>query len=76
MPYGWHEKGNGVQNNVTPHYFRHWFTTMARNHGVPRSVIKYIRGDADEDMVDYYTHNWGNDTREAYLDNIYKLLPQ
>jgi integrase len=73
--YGWHSKGGGVQNNVTTHYFRHWFTTMARSQGMPRPVIKYIRGDTDEDMVDHYTHNWGDETRDSYLDNIYKLFP-
>ena len=74
--YGWYERGGGAENNVTAHYFRHWFTTMARDHGMSRSVVKYIRGDADRDMVDHYTHNWGNKARKDYLDNIYSLFSE
>jgi integrase len=74
--YGWYEKGGRVQNNVTPHYFRHFFTTHMRNRVGDRGVVKYIRGDTGNDIVDLYTHNWNGNVREVYLDNIYNLLSE
>lgn len=71
---GWYSKGGGVQNNVTPHYFRHWFETMAERHGLPKPIIKYIRGDVGADITDHYRHFWGSEVREAYTANIYKLF--
>jgi integrase len=73
--YGWYEVGAGVQSNVTPHYFRHWFTTMAERHGLERSLIKYIRGDVGNDIVDTYRHFWGDEVRDGYSKNIYRLFP-
>lgn len=71
-PRGWYEKGGGAEKNVTPHYFRHWFTTCAEQNGMSRAVVKYIRGDVGADIVDkHYRHFWGNEVREEYLSNIF-----
>lgn len=71
-PRGWYEEGRGAEENVTPHYFRHWFTTRAEQNGMSRAVVKYIRGDVGADIVDkHYRHFWGNEVREEYLSNIY-----
>ncbi|MFC7199456.1 tyrosine-type recombinase/integrase [Halospeciosus flavus] len=72
--HGWYERGAGATQNVTPHYFRHFFTTHLRDRTGDRGVVKYLRGDVADDVIDTYTHNWGDRVREVYLDNIYSLL--
>ena len=71
---GWHQAGETAMTNVTPHYFRHFFTTHLRDRTGDRGVVKYLRGDVAEDVIDTYTHNWGDRVREVYEDNIYQLL--
>ena len=71
---GWYRKGQGVSENVTPHYFRHFFTTHLRNRAGDRGIVKYLRGDVSGDIVDTYTHNWGNAVRDTYEAHIYRLL--
>ncbi len=71
---GWHEPGGGPENNVTPHYFRHFFTTHLRDRTGDRGVVKYLRGDVATDVIDTYTHNWGNQVRSVYEANVYSLL--
>jgi len=72
--FGWYREGGGVTENVTPHYFRHFFTTHLRDRTGDRGIVKYLRGDVADDIIDTYTHNWGDRVREVYEDNIYKLL--
>jgi integrase len=73
---GWYTKSGGVQGNVTPHYFRHWFTTMAEQNGMSRPIVKYLRGDVGNDIVDRnYRHFWNNEVRTEYINTIYKLFP-
>lgn len=71
---GWYESGAGAGENVTPHYFRHFFTTHLRDRTGDRGIVKYLRGDVATDVIDTYTHNWGDRVREVYEANIYKLL--
>ena len=71
---GWYESGAGAAENVTPHYFRHFFTTHLRDRTGERGVVKYLRGDVAEDIIDTYTHNWGDNVRETYERHIYSLL--
>lgn len=71
---GWYRQGGGAQENVTPHYFRHFFTTHLRDRTGDRGVVKYLRGDVADDVIDTYTHNWGDQVRETYERNIYGLL--
>lgn len=70
---GWYRTGGGAAENVTPHYFRHFFTTHLRDRTGDRGVVKYLRGDVADDVIDTYTHNWGDRVREVYLDDVYEL---
>jgi integrase len=70
---GWYEAGAGAGENVTPHYFRHFFTTHLRDRTGDRGIVKYLRGDVATDIIDTYTHNWGDRVREVYETNIYSL---
>ncbi|MFC7186622.1 tyrosine-type recombinase/integrase [Halorubrum yunnanense] len=71
---GWYRTGGGAAENVTPHYFRHFFTTHLRDRTGDRGVVKYLRGDVADDVIDTYTHNWGDQVRETYDANVYRLL--
>ena len=71
---GWYREGGGPEENVTPHYFRHFFTTHLRDRTGDRGVVKYLRGDVAQDVIDTYTHDWGNRVREVYEANIYSLV--
>jgi integrase len=71
---GWYRTGGGAEENVTPHYFRHFFTTHLRDRTGDRGIVKYLRGDVAEDIIDTYTHNWGDQVREVYEANVYTLL--
>ncbi|MFQ3293258.1 MAG: integrase/recombinase XerC [Natrialbaceae archaeon] len=70
---GWHRAGGGPEENVTPHYFRHFFTTHLRDRTGDRGIVKYLRGDVASDVIDTYTHNWGDRVRKVYEANIYSL---
>lgn len=72
--WGWYRTGGGASENVTPHYFRHFFTTHLRDRTGDRGIVKYLRGDVADDIIDTYTHNWGDKVRETYEANIYSLL--
>jgi len=72
--HGWHHEGGDASENVTPHYFRHFFTTHLRDRTGDRGVVKYLRGDVASDVIDTYTHNWGDRVRMTYEGNIYELL--
>lgn len=72
------EEGSSYQQNLTPHKFRHLFSTYAgkEEYGgkMDREVIEYIRGDhGNADTLDQYKHMWGTDVRNEYLNNIFKL---
>jgi site-specific recombinase XerD len=71
---GWYRVGGGPEENVTPHYFRHFFTTHLRDRTGDRGIVKYLRGDVAKDVIDTYTHDWGNRVRDVYEANIYRLL--
>jgi integrase len=71
---GWYRTGGGAAENVTPHYFRHFFTTHLRDRTGDRGVVKYLRGDVADDVIDTYTHNWGDQVRATYEANVYRLL--
>jgi integrase/recombinase XerC len=71
---GWYETGAGAGENVTPHYFRHFFTTHLRDRTGDRGIVKYLRGDVASDIIDTYTHNWGDRVRETYLEHIFHLV--
>ena len=70
---GWYAEGAESGENVTPHYFRHFFTTHLRNRIGDRGVVKYLRGDVADDIIDTYTHNWGDLVRSTYERHIYSI---
>ncbi|WP_254862630.1 tyrosine-type recombinase/integrase [Halovivax gelatinilyticus] len=70
---GWYRRGGGASENVTPHYFRHFFTTHLRDRTGDRGIVKYLRGDVADDIIDTYTHDWGDRIRGTYLDHIYRI---
>ncbi|GGM27215.1 tyrosine-type recombinase/integrase [Haloarcula argentinensis] len=72
--FGWYTEGGGAEENVTPHYFRHFFTTHLRDRTGDRGVVKYLRGDVAQDVIDTYTHEWGTRVRDVYEAEIYSLL--
>jgi integrase/recombinase XerC len=71
---GWYRTGGGAAENVTPHYFRHFFTTHLRDRTGDRGVVKYLRGDVASDVIDTYTHDWGDRVRRVYENNIYTFF--
>ena len=72
--FGWYDSSGSSATNVTPHYFRHFFTTHLRDRTGDRGIVKYIRGDVADDIIDTYTHNWGDRVRSRYEQHIYQLL--
>jgi site-specific recombinase XerC len=70
---------DGDTGEFTPHWFRHFFTTNmkpGRGHhddSIAPSLVKYIRGDVEDDIMEVYTHDWGDQVREQYLDAIYQF---
>jgi integrase len=70
---GWYQEGGDASENVTPHYFRHFFTTHLRDRTGDRGIVKYLRGDVAGDIIDTYTHNWGDRVYETYEANIYSV---
>lgn len=75
---------DGSTVEFTPHWFRHFFTTNMlpgrgyHDNSLPPTLVKYIRGDVGtstdsegSDIMDVYTHNWGDQVRDQYLDAIY-----
>ena len=71
--WGWWDKDASLEWNVTPHYFRHFFTTHARER-MDDNTVKYIRGDAGGETMDRYTHNWGDKVESEYRQNIYTFF--
>lgn len=85
---GWHSGGYD-EKNVTPHWFRHWFTTLLRANiddsnvsmGGAYEYVQGLRGDTGSDVIDTYSHRWESikdDSdpawREIYCDAMPSLL--
>ncbi len=77
---------DGDTGKFTPHWFRHFFTTnMQPGRGyhdgsIAPTLVKYIRGDvgtateeSGRDIMDVYSHDWGDQVRDKYLNNIYQF---
>ncbi len=79
----WAEKTDLVDDGdtgaFTPHWFRHFFTTNMKpgrghhDNSIAPSLVKYIRGDVEDDIMEVYTHDWGDQVREKYLEAIYQF---
>jgi len=63
-----------TDDHLTPHCFRHWFTTHLNRAGMSRSYIAWLRGDRmNRDAQDTYIHIDPEDVLRVYLDTIPKL---
>jgi len=71
---GIHKDGGRLEEKLTPHCCRHWFTTHLRRAGMPREYIKYLRGDSLNETMDIYNHIDFEELRESYDRCIPKLL--
>ena len=70
---GWYGSGDDPAGNVTPHYFRHFFTTWMRERVGETGSVTYLRGDAIADHDRAYVHNWQDRAQKAYRENIYSV---
>ncbi len=71
---GLHDPDGSLNKKLTPHCFRHWFTTHLRRNGMPREFIQELRGDRRTDAIDIYDHIDLSELKERYLECIPKLL--
>ncbi len=71
---GLHNANASLNQKLTPHCFRHWFTTQLRRGGMPREFIKELRGDCLKDAFDIYNHIDLSELKESYLKCIHKLF--
>jgi len=61
------------ENHVSPHCFRHWFTTHLRRAGMDREFIKALRGDRRREAIDIYDRIDRDELRRAYLAFVPQL---
>jgi integrase len=75
----------GKDGGMSPHWCRHWFTTVLRTRidpeevpiGSPKEYVQGLRGDTADGIIETYTQDWENEGKsyeEIYRDNIPKLL--
>ncbi|ADE02746.1 tyrosine-type recombinase/integrase [Haloferax volcanii] len=57
----------------TPHTYRTVFTTLMRNQGMPDHILRYIRGDSNDETMDIYTRVDRSQARQQYLNCIKTL---
>jgi len=62
-----------LDERFSPHYFRHWFTTMLLRNGMRREYVKELRGDVRREAVDIYNHIDYDDLKKEYLACIPQL---
>ncbi|MCK5019012.1 MAG: tyrosine-type recombinase/integrase [Candidatus Peribacteraceae bacterium] len=71
---GLHDDDNlDLSVRLTPHCFRHWFTTHLRRAGMPREYIKELRGDIRGDTMDIYDHIDESELKKSYLECVPQL---
>lgn len=58
---------------LTPHCFRHWFTTHLRRSGMPREFIQELRGDSKNETIDIYDHIDDEELKKSYMASIPQL---
>jgi integrase/recombinase XerD len=61
------------EEHLSPHCFRHWFTTHLRRAGMDREFIKSLRGDRRREAIDIYDRIDREELRRAYLAFIPQL---
>lgn len=71
---GVHNSSGELNKRLTPHCFRHFFTTHLRRAGMPREFIQELRGDRRTEAIDIYDHIDLSELKDHYLKCIPKLL--
>jgi integrase/recombinase XerD len=66
---------NRIEEVITPHCCRHFFSTHLWRAKMPREYVKWLRGDKmKKDAFDHYLHIDPEDVREKYLECVPVLL--
>lgn len=63
-------KSKELEDRLTPHSCRHWFTTYLSRRGMSREFIQELRGDAHREAFDDYNHIDPELLRKSYLECI------
>ena len=71
---GLHDPNGTLNKRLTPHAFRHWFTTHLRRGGMPREMVQELRGDRRKDAIDIYDHIDLSELKDRYLKCMPGLL--
>lgn len=71
---GLHDPNGSLNKKLSPHCFRHFFTTFLRKSGMPREFIQELRGDSRRETIDIYDHIDMGELRESYEECIFHLL--
>ena len=71
---GLHDPEGNLNTKLTPHCFRHWFTTHLRRSGLPIEFIQELRGDRRNNVIDIYDHIDLSELKNRYLECIPKLF--
>jgi integrase/recombinase XerD len=66
-------KSRRPEDHLSPHCFRHWFTTHLRRAGMDREFIKALRGDRRREAIDIYDRIDRDELRRAYLAYVPQL---
>ncbi len=67
---GLHDPEGSLNQKLTPHCFRHFFTTVLRRAGMPREFIQELRGDRRKDAIDIYDHIDLSELKDRYFKCI------
>jgi len=68
---GLHDPKANLNKKLTPHAFRHWFTTHLRRAGMSREMIQELRGDRRKEAIDIYDHIDLSELKDRY----FKCMP-
>ena len=58
------------KDRFSPHCFRHWFTTVLLDAGMPREYVQELRGDTHRGAIDIYYHINPESLRMSYLNHM------
>jgi len=72
---GLHDPKGDLCDRLTPHCFRHWFTTMLRRANMNPEIIMFLRGDHHVVAAwQIYDHVDSEEARQEYLRCIPRIL--
>lgn len=67
------EESQRLEDHFTPNCPHHWSTTYLLRNGMPREMVKELKGDARKDAIDIYNHIDEEQLRRLYLASIPKI---